>query len=172
MPETKTFTELRTAIINKGIEIIDPEPATEYLLGENGDLRMKVLGPVEDYRDKNEDSIVMRLDFGATSVLMTGDAHEESELDILERFGQPELDCDILKVGHHGSNTSSCIEFLQAVTPEYALISSNPRGNDFGHPHAVTISKLEQVGAEIYRTDTLGDIVLVTDGTTITVKED
>lgn len=170
--ETKTFSSLRAAIIDKGIEIIDPEPATEYSLGENGDLKMKVLGPVKDYREKNEDSIVMRLDFGETSLLMTGDAHEESELDILERFGKAELDCDILKVGHHGSNTSSCIEFLQAVTPEYALISSNPRGNDFGHPHAITLSKLEQVGAEIYRTDTLGDIVLVTDGTTITVKED
>ena len=170
--ETKTFANLRAAIIDKGIEIIDPVEETTYSLGENGDLKMKVLGPVEDYKDKNEDSIVMRLDFGETSLLMTGDAGEEAELDLIEKYGRAELDCDILKVGHHGSNTSSCKEFLQAVTPEYALISSNPRGNDFGHPHAVTISALERVGAEIYRTDTLGDIVLVTDGTTITVKED
>lgn len=170
--ETKTFANLRAAIIDKGIEIIDPVEETTYSLGENGDLKMKVLGPVEDYKDKNEDSIVMRLDFGETSLLMTGDAGEEAELDLIEKYGRAELDCDILKVGHHGSNTSSCKEFLQVVTPEYALISSNPRGNDFGHPHAVTISALERVGAEIYRTDTLGDIVLVTDGTTITVKED
>ena len=169
---TQTFTKLRDSIINKGIEIIDPVEGTTYSLGDNGDLKMKVLGPVEDYRDKNEDSIVMRLDFGATSVLMTGDAGEEAELDILEKFGYAELDCDILKVGHHGSSTSSCMEFLQAVPPEYALISSNPKGNDFGHPHAETLSSLESLGAQIYRTDTLGDVVLVTDGTTITVKED
>ena len=179
--ETNTFANLRAAIIDKGIEIIDPVEETTYSLGENGDLIMKVLGPVKDYKDKNDDSIVMRLDFGETSLLMMGDAGKDAELDLIEKYGRSELDliegrseldCDILKVGHHGSNTSSCKEFLQEVTPEYALISSNPRGNDFGHPHAVTISALERVGAEIYRTDTLGDIVLITDGETITVKED
>ena len=168
---TKTYTNLKNEIVDRGIQIIDPTAAMTYSLGENGDLKMKVLGPVEDYRDKNEDSIVMRLDFGETSLLMTGDAGEEAELDILSQFGATELDCDILKVGHHGSDTSSCKKFLQAVTPEYALISSNPEGNNYGHPHAVTITALEEIGAEIYRTDTLGDIVIVTDGTTITVKE-
>ena len=169
---TKTYTNLKNEIVDRGIQIIDPTAAMTYSLGENGDLKMKVLGPVEDYRDKNEDSIVMRLDFGETSLLMTGDAGEEAELDILSQFGATELDCDILKVGHHGSDTSSCKKFLQAVTPEYALISSNPAGNNYGHPHAVTITALEEIGAEIYRTDTLGDIVIVTDGTTITVKEE
>ena len=170
--ETKTFRELRETIVGKGIDIIDPLEGTTYSLGENGDLKMKVLGPVKDYRDKNDDSIVMRLDFGDTSLLMTGDAGEKAERDILEMFGRAELDCDILKVGHHGSSTSSCMEFLQAVTPEYALISSNKDdSNDFGHPHEETLSSLEAIGAQIYRTDTLGDVVIITDGTTITVVE-
>ena len=169
---SKTYTNLKSTIDEKGIPIIDPTAAQTYSLGDNGDLKMKVLGPVEDYRETNEDSIVMRLDFGETSLLMTGDAGEEAEKDILSRFGAMELDCDILKVGHHGSDTSSCKEFLQAVTPDYALISSNPKGNTYGHPCAVTITALEEIGAEIYRTDTLGDVVIVTDGTTITVKDE
>ena len=172
--ETKTFTELRETIVRHGIDIIDPACADKYSLGNNGDLKMTFLGPVEDYRDKNEDSIVVRLDFGKRSLLMTGDAGEIAERDILERFWHTGLlDCDILKVGHHGSSTSSCMEFLQAVTPEYALISSNKDdGNEYGHPHAETLSSLEAIGAQIYRTDMLGDVVIVTDGNTITVKED
>ena len=169
---TKTYSTLHDTIVSKGIPIVDPTANAKYERGDNGDLKIKVLGPVEDYKDKNEDSIVMRLDFGSTSLLMTGDAGKEAELDILNTYSRSELDCDILKVGHHGSKTSSCEEFLKVVTPEYALISSDSEdGNDYGHPHLETLSALESIGAQIYRTDTLGSIVLVTDGETITLKE-
>ena len=105
----------------------------------------------------------MRLDFGETSIMLTGDAEEEVEEQLLELYGAEMLDCDILKVGHHGSESSSSTEFLAAVTPEFALISCG-EGNSYGHPHSITITNLTNIGADIYRTNELGSIILTTDG--------
>jgi len=114
----------------------------------------------------NEYSIVCRVDYGDTSFLFTGDAEIENEQEMLE--GGFDLDVDVLKVGHHGSSTSSSLVFLQAVTPEYAVILCG-ENNKYGHPHAETLSKLEEVSAVIYRTDINGTITITSDGKTLNV---
>ncbi len=166
--ETKVYKDMMAEIDKKNVKVTDPTPGDTFSVGE---LQVKVLGPTKDFKDKNENSIVMRLDYGENSILMTGDAEQKSEAEILKKFGAEALDVDVLKVGHHGSDTSTSSAFLAAVTPEIALISSNPKGNNFGHPKPVTIDKLTAAGATIYRTDTLGDIVIIFDGTNITYEE-
>ncbi len=166
--ETGVYKDLITEINKKNIPVKDPSDGEVITVGE---LQMTVLGPTKDFKNKNENSIVMRLDFGENSILMTGDAEKKSEAAILEKYGAASLDCDVLKVGHHGSDTSTSDSFLAAVSPEIALISSNPKGNTFGHPKPVTIDKLNTAGIAIYRTDTLGDIVLIFDGEKITVEQ-
>ena len=95
--------------------------------------------------------------------MLTGDAHLESEGEILQKYSKSELDADVLKVGHHGSRTSSGEDFLDAVTPDYAVISCGA-GNEYGHPHSETLEKLAEREIPIYRTDERGTIVLHTDG--------
>ncbi len=166
--ETKVYKDMMAEIEKKNVKVTDPSPGDTFSVGE---LQIKVLGPTKDFKDKNENSIVMRLDFGENSILMTGDAEHKSEAAILSQYGSAALDVDVLKVGHHGSDTSTSDAFLAAVTPEIAIISSNPKGNNFGHPKPVTIDKLTAAGTTIYRTDTLGDIVLIFDGKTIAYEE-
>lgn len=121
----------------------------------------------EGYGSKlNEYSIVCRVDYGDTSFLFTGDAEIKNEMEMLD--GGFDLDVDVLKVGHHGSSTSSSLVFLKAVTPEYAVILCGTN-NKYGHPHDETLSKLEEVSATIYRTDINGTITITTDGKTIDV---
>jgi len=110
----------------------------------------------------NDTSIVARLDHGENSWLLTGDLPTDIEEEMLAREHSL-LDTDILKVGHHGSKYSSSAPFLQAVTPEMAVISVGV-DNRFGHPAYAALERLRQSGAEIWRTDQEGDICLVSDG--------
>ena len=90
-----------------------------------------------------------------------GDAEVSSEKEITS-----DIDVDVLKVGHHGSDTSSGNSFLDKVSPKYAIISVGSN-NSYGHPHKETLNRLEKIGATIYRTDLNGDIMVSTDGTNI-----
>lgn len=171
MPEhektTKTYQRMMAALDASGATLVSPKPDTTFTLGS---MTVTILAPIEDkYSSTNDYSVVMRLDFGETSFMMTGDAEETAEQDILAKYSTEMLDCDVLKVGHHGSDTSTSQLFLDAVSPEIALISCGV-GNTYGHPYAVTLQKLEAASAAIYRTDEWGDIVLTSDGTNITVK--
>ena len=166
--ETKVYRDLMEAIEEKNVPVKDPDSGEIITVGE---LQMTVLGPTQDFNDKNENSIVIRIDYGENSILMTGDAEKKSESALLSTFGTAMLDVDVLKVGHHGSDTSTTDAFLAAVSPEIAIISSNPKGNTFGHPKLDTLNKLAAIGATVYRTDTLGDIVLIFDGTNITFEQ-
>ena len=96
---------------------------------------------------------------------MTGDAEEEAEEDMLSS-GLP-LSADVLKLGHHGSSSSTSDDFLSAVDPTWAVISC-AEGNKYGHPHAETMNKLRAAGVSVFRTDDQGTITATTDGTTIT----
>ena len=138
---------------------------------EVGDMRLTVLAPLLYYPENvNDCSLVVRVDYGETSFLFTGDAESASEADMLGEYTASALDCDVLKVGHHGSHTSSTPEFLAAVTPQIAVISVE-RGNDYGHPHTDTLRRLADCGADyVYRTDELGTITLVSDGKTVHLK--
>lgn len=122
-----------------------------------GEASFKIIGPIEtDESNLNNYSIVLKVTFGDMDVIMTGDAETKVERDIIDS-GEA-LDAEILKVGHHGSDTSSSDEFLDAVSPIYALISAKV-GNKYEHPIKSTMQKLEKRKIEVYRTDENGTVV-------------
>ena len=145
----------------QGLSPVCPEVDSTYNLG---DALITVLGPREDYSDTNNTSIVLRVDFGETSFLFTGDMEQSAEADLVDAGCN--LKATVLKVGHHGSDTSSSYRFLREVLPEYAVISVGT-GNSYGHPNDEILSRLYDEGAAVYRTDLLGSIVAVSDGTTV-----
>jgi competence protein ComEC len=119
-------------------------------------------------RGANDNSFVLRIRFGERAILLTGDAEHEEEKELVERLGDG-LRADVLKVGHHGSRTSSSADFLGAVRPRVAVISCGVR-NRFGHPHPNTLEALTRSGARILRTDRDGSVVVTTDGRTLDVR--
>lgn len=135
-----------------------------------GDVTIDVLAPIKAVdgtypKDPNEASVVLLLTYRDTTILLTGDATDDVERDILSTVG----DIDVLKVGHHGSRTSSSTEFLDDVTPEFAVISCGI-DNSYGHPHPATIQRLEDRHVRIKRTDLDGDILLTSTGGEPTVE--
>ncbi|NLY43272.1 MAG: MBL fold metallo-hydrolase [Clostridiaceae bacterium] len=168
---TKTFEDVLQAISDKGLKVTTPKVGDTYTLGE---ARWTILAPNrEDYKEINDSSIVIRLVYGDTSFMFTGDAEEESEADILKNSGQitNSLKSDVLKVGHHGSSTSTSDSFLEAVSPQYAVICVG-KDNSYGHPHRETMKKLSEKGIEIFRTDESGTIIASSDGKTVEVKKE
>ena len=123
---------------------------------------------VDDKPDLNNNSVVFRLRFGDFSMLFTGDIEQAAEDKLIGRYGS-KLASRVLKVGHHGSKTSSSTEFLKVVKPETGLISLGA-GNAYGHPHQSTLRRLEQNKIQLWRTDQHGTITLETDGKTYQVK--
>jgi competence protein ComEC len=111
----------------------------------------------------NDGSVVAKLTYGDISIMLTGDATSKTEQIILKGNSITQLNSDILKVGHHGSRTSSSLEFVKAVSPAYALISDG-KDNKYGHPHQDTLNTLASFGAKIFRTDLSGTIVMKSDG--------
>lgn len=164
-PTTKTYENLLQSIADKGLTIMPAEPGDELL--SSGGAVLTVLAPNgEDYGDLNNYSVVLRLTYGEDSFLFTGDAEEASEEEMLS-LDWP-LTATVLKCGHHGSETSTSPAFLDAVSPQYAVISCGV-DNDYGHPDAVTLEKLEAAGAEVFRTDRQGTILASTDGSGVTM---
>ena len=109
-----------------------------------------------------------RIQYGDTAFLLTGDAEAQSEEEMLASGAN--LKADVLKVGHHGSSSSTTQAFLKAVTPKYAVISVGA-GNDYGHPHKETLAKLKNAGVQVYRTDLDGTVAFTSDGKTITIEK-
>lgn len=164
-PTTRVWEKLLNAVDEEGCAVTAAAPGQEYSLGAG--CVLTVLGPVEDYGDDYNDwSVVTRLVCGNTSFLFMGDAEKEAEDDIMSTGA--ELDSDVLKVGHHGSSSSSGEAFLEAVSPDYAVILCGA-GNDYGHPHKETTDLFDQMNVKTYRTDLDGMVVMETDGETITV---
>lgn len=161
MHTSKTFEDVLDVVANKGLKIKSPDPGDT--IDFNG-LEIEVLGPQREYKDFNNNSIVLKVNAGETAFLFTGDAEETAEKDILQ--ADYDLQADVLKVGHHGSSTSSSQAFLQAVKPKYAVISVGV-GNSYHHPEEEALQRLQSIGAEIYRTDLQGNIVCTTDGKNI-----
>ncbi len=144
----------------------DVEYATLGTVYELGDSTIKVIGPMDDYyKNLNNYSTVLKVSFGEMDVIMTGDAEKQVEEQILE--SDEILDAEILKVGHHGSDTSTSDEFLEAISPQYALISTEI-GNKFDHPIKSTMDKLEAMQVEVYRTDENGTVIVTITGTSAT----
>ena len=145
----------------QGLEVTVPEADSSFLLGE---ARVIVLGPRKTYEEPNDTSIVLRVDHGENSFLFTGDMETAAEEDLLA--AGCDLDVDVLKVGHHGSSTSSSYLFLREVMPEYGVISCGAE-NTYGHPHEEVSSRLYDAGVTVYRTDEQGTVVATSDGTEI-----
>jgi len=165
--DTKTFEDVLDAVSDKGLQITAPSQGDTYALGDAELTAENCLAP--DDNDLNNSSIVLRLDFGSVSVLFTGDSGESAEQAILD--SGTDIDCDVLKVGHHGSSDSTSQAFLNAVTPEYAVISCG-QDNDYGHPAADTLDRLDAAGVKLFRTDEQGTVVLSSDGTKLAWSTD
>lgn len=150
----------------QGLEITIPGVSETFSLGE---AEITVLGPVKSYAETNDTSIVLRVDYGSNSFLFTGDMEIAAENDMLDHWGDDSsiFHADVLKVGHHCSNTSTGYRFLYAVDPEYGIISCG-RDNSYGHPHEEPLSRLKDAGVALFRTDELGHIVAFADGEEIT----
>ena len=158
---TKTYEQLLENIQEKGLTVHAGRAGVTLDFGEQ--VQGEFLAPAsEEYEETNNDSLVLKLTYGETSFLFTGDAEALSEGEMLESTPE-KLDADVLKVGHHGSSSSSSTDFLLAVSPEYAVISCG-KENSYGHPHAETTYSLKQLGVTTYRTDLLGTILAVSDG--------
>ena len=134
--------------------------------------RVKILAPelpliTGTASDINNNSVVLRIEFGKTAILLTGDAQSEAEARLLSHGGA-DVRADVLKVGHHGSAYSSTPDFLAAVRPKIAIISCG-RHNVFGHPSPQTLAALQDAGADVFRTDLNGGIALLSNGSAISV---
>jgi competence protein ComEC len=117
---------------------------------------------------KNDDSLVLRLQYGRQAMLLPGDAEKGAEHEILAESGPNELQADVLKIGHHGSKNSTTAEFLTAVRPRLAVISVG-EGNPYGHPNAQLLERLASAGVRVLRTDSDGAIHILTDGNSLEV---
>lgn len=160
---TKDFENMLDALESVP-EVTQAKAGMSFNVGSS--VKCDILAPVSDnYKDLNDYSVVIRLTYGDTAFVFTGDAEALSENEILA--GGAELNADVLKCGHHGSSSSTSDEFLATVNPKYAVISCG-RDNDYGHPHRETLQKLNSAGINVLRTDEMGTITLVSDGKTVT----
>lgn len=160
---TKTYKDVLEAIKAKGLKITNPVPGSNLKLG---DASVDIFAPNSTkYEDVNNYSIVMKLKYGNTSYLFMGDAEVVSEDEIINKGF--DVTADLIKIGHHGSNSSTSELFLDRVEPDYAVIFVGI-GNDYGHPTKTTMDKLKKRNIPVYRTDENGTIVVTSDGDKIT----
>lgn len=161
--DTATFLRVLEAIDEEGCGVTVPKVNDTVTLGS---AVFTVLGPVDSYRDLNDTSLVLRMDYGSTSFLFTGDAEVPSEEDMLARHPSSAFKADVLKLGHHGSSTSTSTEFLSAVLPTYAVASCG-ENNEYGHPHRETLSLLTNKNITLLRTDEDGSVVFTSNGSKV-----
>lgn len=164
---SKTFENMLDVIEDKNL-YINTAYAGKNIFDYSG-IKADIISPEKDrsYNNLNNCSAVVKLECGEKSFLFMGDAEKEIEDNISDSYAY--LKSDVLKVGHHGSSTSSEYEFIKKVSPEYAVISCG-KDNTYGHPHTETIDNLKKVNAEVLRTDELGTIKIETDGKNLAVK--
>lgn len=167
---SSAWTKILEKIDEENSNVIFPEVGQKIKVGE---ATVLFLAPSEKMLDAtsgddyiNNYSIVCKVTYGENSFMFTGDACTQSEAEILAKFSKSDLKCDVLKLGHHGSSTSSSEEFLRAVDPDIVLISL-AEGNSYGHPHKETVEKLNKLGPTVYRTDKDGTVVIVSDGSKV-----
>lgn len=153
-PTTKTYEKLLETIAQKKIKAIAASYGKEYSAGE---ISLKILGPVEQNKDLNNMSVICRAVVRTTSVMLVGDAETPEMKSVLSY--EPDLSCDIMLMGHHGSRTSLQKSFLKQVAPNLAIISCG-KDNSYGHPHEETLKYLKNNKIEFCRTDLNGTVVV------------
>ena len=160
---TLTFERFLDAIEENNIYVRPPVAGSTFSVG---DVIFTIIAPNSSgYQNLNDYSVSLRMALGETSFIFTGDAEELSEMEMIEAGHI--LSSDVLRVGHHGSRTSTAQAFLDAIDPTIAVISVG-RDNGYGHPHRVVMERLQ--GLRVYRTDEHGHLIMITDGTEITVR--
>lgn len=152
---TDTFEDVISAIDNNDLKVKSPKVGTIFNVGS---AECEVMAVDDNAKDANLASICIEMTFGNQKYLFTGDMENENE-----KY-RSWNDVDVLKVAHHGSNSSSSKAFLKQVNPEVAIISCEEE-NDYGHPHKEVLERLKEMECEVYRTDLLGTILLKSDGT-------
>jgi len=159
MHNTQTFEQLLQAIKNKSLKIKTAQMGVRIPLRG---LSCAILSPeVRGYEEINDYSAVIKIAYGKQSFLFCGDASEQAESALLASGN--DVKASVIKIGHHGSRSSSSYRFLQAVAPHYAVISCG-EDNPYGHPHPETLARLKKAGIELWRTDQMGTIIVTTDG--------
>ena len=161
--DSKIYQNLEQEIKDKKIPKILAKRGMRLHIGSGAVI--DILFPDRDVSlwDSNDGSIVAKLTYGNTSIMLTGDSTSVTEKIILAENSKAKLKSTILKVGHHGSRTSTSASFAQAAAPVYALISDG-KDNNYGHPHKDTLDTLTQFDAKVFRTDLLGAIIMKSDG--------
>ena len=160
---TKTYEKLLTAISDKGLKVKSAKAGMNIV--DDGDFSIDILAPVTiEEDDLNNCSIILKMNYKGDSFLFLGDA-EKKELETVTA----DMSAEVLKVGHHGSRTSTTKALLEEVNPKYAVISLG-KGNSYGHPHKSTLELLDEFNVETYRTDQDGTIVISTEGSGVTIK--
>lgn len=163
---TKTYENMLKAVKNEGLKIKQIKEGTNIDLGK--DTEVQVYSPVKSqYEELNNYSPVMKISYGQNSFMFTGDAESLVEKEILNE--NKDLKADVLKLGHHGSHSSTSEEFLKAVDPSIAIVSC-AKDNKYGHPHKETMSKLKKAGITVYETFRDGDITISSNGKKLDVK--
>ncbi len=160
--ETSTFKEINKELLDKKV---DEEKLVRGEIIDLGDgVFLKIFYPNIELEgdDTNKNSVVMKIVYGESNILITGDIPTDVEKYLAMTEGE-NLNSDILKVAHHGSKNSLSEEFFSAVSPEYSIISAS-KDNSFGHPHKEIIDALNNIGTNILRTYEMGDITFVSNG--------
>lgn len=160
--DSEAFRDFMKIVAGHGLSVTIPEAGDSFPLGA-ATVTILHCDPISE--NPNNTGIVLRVDYGETSFLFTGDAEREVEEGMLD--GGMNVRATVLKVGHHGSETSTSYRFLYEAQPKYAVISVGEK-NDYRHPHDAVMSRLQDADVEVYRTDEMGDIICTSDGKTVT----
>ena len=160
---TKTYENLLTAIADKGLKVKSAKAGMNII--DDNDFNINILAPVKiDEDNLNNCSVILKITYKNDSFLFLGDA-EKKELETVTA----DMSAEVLKVGHHGSRTSTTKALLEKVNPKYAVISLG-KDNSYGHPHKSTLKLLDEFGVETYRTDENGTIVVSNEGSGVRIK--
>lgn len=159
---SKTFANLLLAIKNKGLKVNTGKNGISIV--NTDDLKLELIAPVKEYMDANNNSLVLSLTYKNRRFLFMGDAEVSSEKDI-----DKSVKCDVVKIGHHGSDTASSTDFVNKTNASYVVISVG-KNNIYKHPYDTILKRWQDSGAKIYRTDQLGNIVITTDGNSLNIN--
>ena len=160
-----SYISFKNKVVAQGLTITNPTPGSSFELGSSV---VQFLGPITENKSNiNDTSIVLKISYGDTSFLFTGDAEREEEHENL--YAGYDLNSTVLKVGHHGSENSTSYVFLREIMPEIAVISVG-KENSYGHPTEETLSRLRDADVKVYRTDMQGDIIISSNGKDVVVN--
>lgn len=159
------YTSFMDAVKEEGLKMQYPKVGTKYAFG---DAVITILAPKEIGKDSNANSVAIKLSYGESDFIFTGDADYGSERQMVA--SGINLDCEVLSLAHHGSSTGNSSLFLEKTVPEWAVISCS-KDNDYGHPHVEVVELLEAMEIDVFRSDVQGTVIATTDGKTITWSE-